>query len=94
MKEVRRLLGDDVEEVMECVGQHVSFFGSDSQGSLFNKVDRFMNQVDKQNPSLIMKNFNLNDEDLHFEMALLAAYAVIARLIAYVVLYRKANAQK
>lgn len=53
-----------------------------------------MNQVDKQNPSLIMKNFNLNDEDLHFEMALLAAYAVIARLIAYVVLYRKANAQK
>lgn len=88
------MLGDDVEEVMECVGQHVSFFGEDGQSSIFNKFDRFMNQVDKQNPSLIMKNFNLNDEDLHFEMLLLALYAVISRVIAFVVLYRKANAQK
>lgn len=90
------MLGDDVEEVMECVGQHVSFFGEDgsSGSSLFGKFDRFMNQVDKQNPSLIMKNFNLNDEDLHFEMLLLALYAVISRVIAFIVLYRKANAQK
>ena len=94
MQEVRRLLGDDVEEVMDCVGQHVNIFGGDSDSSLFSRFDRLMTHVDNQNPSLIMKNFNLSDSDLHFEIGLLALYAIMARLIAYVVLYRKATAQK
>lgn len=96
MKEVRRLLGDDVEEVMDCVGQHVSFFDNTGSkgGGLFGRLDSIMAHAQNSNPSLIMKNFNLSDEDLHFEIAMLALYAVVARVIAYVVLYRKANAQK
>lgn len=93
MKEVRRLIGDDVEEVIDCVGQHVSFFEDDSS-DMFGRFDRIMQSVDNANPSLIMRNFNLNDEDLYFVISLLIVYAIVARIVAYIVLYRKANAQK
>ena len=97
MKEVRRLLGDDVEEVMDCITQHVSIFENDDdhkQGGLINRFGSILIKAQNSNPSLIMKNFNLADEDLHFEIFLLTIYAIVTRIIAYMVLYRKANAQK
>lgn len=107
MAQLRTILGDDVEEVIDCVWSHTSvisspfdgfFGGSDNATStanpLFDRVSKMMAIMEKQNPSLIMQNFDLHDENLHFEMALLAFYALAARVIAYIVLYRKASQQK
>ena len=93
MNLVRNMLGDDVEEVMDCVGQHVSLFDT-SNNSLMSRFEKIVGQVEKTNPSLIMKNFNLHDEDLHFEIGMLALYALVARIVAYIVLYRKATSKR
>lgn len=107
MAQLRTILGDDVEEVIDCVWTHTSvisspfdnFFGDSSNATstanpLFERVSKMMSIMEKQNPSLIMQNFDLKDENLHFEMGLLALYAVLARVVAYIVLYKKASQQK
>ena len=98
MKQLRLLFGDDVEEVMDCVWSHSTVFSFEEEKSstsyLSDRLNRFVEATAKQNPSLIMQNFNLADDDLHFLMLLLVIYAVVARLVAYIVLYRKATAQK
>lgn len=97
MKKIRKFIGDDVEEVMDCVWQHTSIFeASDPNGppSLLDRFNRISTIIGKQNPSLVMQNFDLKDEDLHYEIGLLVVYAIVMRFIAYIILYRKASAQK
>lgn len=95
MKKIRTILGDDVEEVMDCVWQNTNFFESvDEKPSLSDRLEKILASTENQNPSLIMQNFRLKDEDLHFLMICLGIYAIVARIVAYIVLYRKANSRK
>lgn len=98
MKQLRLLLGDDAEEVVDCVWTHSSLLqfgeGQTSHSYLSDRLSKFIEAADRQNPSLIMENFDLADEDLYFDLLLLLIYAVAARILAYIVLYKKATAQK
>lgn len=95
LKKVRQIIGDDVEEVMDCVWQNTNFLDNKSnEPSLLDRFERIMQITENQNPSLIMQNFKLKDEDLHFLIILLAVYALVSRIIAYFVLYRKANSRR
>nr|XP_027196007.1 ATP-binding cassette sub-family G member 1-like isoform X2 [Dermatophagoides pteronyssinus] len=94
LKRVRELMGDDAEEMMDCVWQNTNFFDSSSGPSLTDRLERILSASENQNPSLILQNFRLNEKDLPFLMCLLGSYAIIARIIAYIVLYRKANSRR
>ncbi|KAF7495524.1 ATP-binding cassette sub-family G member 1 [Sarcoptes scabiei] len=95
LKKIRKIIGDDVEEVMDCVWQNTNFFESNNNNpSLSNVFEKILTATENQNPSLIMRNFRLKDEDLNFLIFSLIVYVFVSRIFAYITLYRKANSKK
>nr|XP_046916382.1 ATP-binding cassette sub-family G member 1-like [Dermatophagoides farinae] len=94
LKRIRSIMGDDAEEMMDCVWQNTNFFDSSSGPSLTDRLERILSASENQNPSLILQNFHLHEKDLPFLMCLLGSYAIITRVLAYIVLYRKANSRR
>lgn len=73
---VRKHFPNDTEEILDCFINHVN---------LESKFDQLMIKLDK-NPSIALESFSLVERDLNFNLALLASYIILYRLVAFYVL--------
>ncbi len=88
MKDIKATFGDDIQPVMFCLNDYGLL------DNITDKFEKFSDDYQSRNPSLVMDGFVLKDEDLYFNIAFMIGYAVVIRIIAFCVLLFRANRKK
>lgn len=85
---MKATFGDDIQPVIFCIKDYGLL------DNITDKFEKFVDDYQSRNPSLVMEGFVLKDEDLYFNIAFMIGYAVVIRIIAFFVLLYRANRKK
>ncbi|CAG2105000.1 unnamed protein product [Medioppia subpectinata] len=88
LSDLKQTFGPDIIPVMGCINEYGIL------DNITHKFEKFSDDFYKTNPSLVLQGFGITEDDFYIDLAVMLAYVLIVRILAYMALSYRANSKK